>query len=109
MKMMIALRWISTPMTPTMKSAAVSARDSASTGRPPSSQDDRTSDRHQQKHARQLEGEQVLSEQRFGDHAHGVQLLELLRIEVRRDHELRGKSGAQDDHDQAEKREPDEP
>jgi hypothetical protein len=44
MKMIIAFRWMRTPMTPIMKSAAVSASDSASTDCPPSRQDYRARD-----------------------------------------------------------------
>src|ERR1700704_3851228 len=99
MKMMIAFRWIRTPMTPIMKSAAVSASDSASTCRPPPSQHHRARNRHEQQHARQLECEQVVLEQWLGDDSDGVELLKLLSVEVTGDHELRGKPGAGDDHD----------
>src|ERR1700693_5659361 len=98
MKMMIAFRWMRTPMTPMMNSAAVSASDSASTGRPPSSQDDRASDRYEEKHARQLEREQIVLEQRRGDRSDGVELLELLLVELSRHHELLWEVGADDGH-----------
>jgi hypothetical protein len=62
MKMMIAFRWTRTPITPIMKSAAVSASDSASTDSPPSSENDGAGNRDEEQNARQLEGQQIILE-----------------------------------------------
>src|ERR1700694_5445657 len=88
-----------TPITPMMNSAAVSASDSASTGCPPSRQHDRAGDRHQQQHARELECEQVIPEERLGDHSNRIQLLELLLVEVSRHYQLLREFGPSNDHD----------
>src|SRR3954464_5306322 len=109
MKMMIAFRWTRTPTTPMMKSAAVSASDSASTGGPPPAKYDGASDRHQQQNARELECQQIILEQGLGDGAHRIQLLELLLVEVARHDELLGQLGAEDHHDLAQEAKPDEP
>src|SRR6476619_5069545 len=109
MKMMMALRWIRTPITPMMKSAAVSARDSASTDSPPAAEHDCARNRDEQQNARQLEGQQILIEERLGDRAHRIQLVELLLIEIRRDDQRLGELGAQDHHDLAQQAKPDEP
>src|ERR1700680_497293 len=108
MKMMIAFRWIRTPITPMMKSAAVRASDSASTGGPPPSEYDRARYGYEEKDARQLERQQVVSEEWLRDHAHGVQLPKLLLVEVARHEELLWKPGPDDHHDLAEESEPDE-
>src|SRR3954466_9664377 len=64
MKMMIALRRVSTPTTPIVNSAAERNSDSASMQVPPAADDDRTDDRDEEHDGRQLEGEQVLPEER---------------------------------------------
>src|SRR5258705_5537239 len=106
MKMIMAFRWMRTPTTPMMKSAAVSASDSASTGCPPSSQNYRSRNGYEEQHTRQLEGKQIVLEQRFGDRSYGVELLKLLRVEVTGHDELFGKLGARDHHDLAQKSHP---
>src|SRR5689334_23004081 len=111
MKMMIALRWMSTPTTPMMKRTAVKKRDSASTGRPLSAptQHHGARDRDQEQHASELEREQVILEQRIGDYANCIQLLQLLLIEIPWHDELLWELRAQDDHDLAEQAESDCP
>src|SRR5450759_4073185 len=84
MKMMIGLRRLRTTIPAKRKSAAVRASDSASTGGPPPSENHRSSYRHQKKYARQFERQQVVLEERLRYHAHGVQLLKLLLVEVAR-------------------------
>src|SRR4026209_1408117 len=95
-----------TPTTPMMKSVAVSASDSASTGRPPPSQHNRARDCNAKQHARQLECEQVVPEQWLGDSSHGVELLQLLGVEVARYDELLRKLRAGDYHDFAQESQP---
>src|SRR3982074_3446904 len=97
-----------TPITPMMKSAAVRASDSASTGCPPSSEHDRSRYRHQKQHAGQLERQQIIPEQRLRDHAHRVQLLQLLLVEVAPDEQLRWKFCLGDDNDLAQEADSDE-
>src|SRR6187399_2124316 len=80
MKMMIALRRVSTPMAPMVNSTADSASDSASISLSPAPNDDRAHYGDEQENARQFEREQVLIEQRLRDaadralvpHRHGV-------------------------------------
>src|SRR3954451_12768582 len=67
MKMMIALRRVSTPTTPMLKSSAEKNSDSASISIPPACQRDRSDNCGEQEYARDLEGEQVFMEQRTGD------------------------------------------
>src|SRR5688572_17511106 len=85
MKMMMALRLISTPTTPMANSAADSARASASIGQLLRSgldrgsigapaQGDGADYRDQQQDAGELERQQVMREQRIGDHADGALL-----------------------------------
>src|SRR6187431_1535194 len=64
MKMMIALRRVSTPMTPIAKSAAERASDSASTGASisPTTEHNCTCDRDEKQNARQLEREEIFVE-----------------------------------------------
>src|SRR3954469_591739 len=110
MKMMITLRWIRTPMTPMMNRAAVKKSDSASTGNPlpAATEHNRARDCHKQQHARQLERQQIVLEQRIRDYAHDIQLLQLLRVEVTRNYKLLWELGAQDDHDLAQQTETDQ-
>src|SRR5437762_12998244 len=82
MKMMIALRGMRTPITPMMKSAAVRASDSASTDCSPSSEYHGADDGDEQQHARQFERQQVVLEQWRRDCSDGVQLLQLLLVEI---------------------------
>src|ERR1700704_2101294 len=91
-----------------MKSAAVRASDSASTGGPPPSQHHCARYSHEEKDAGQLERKQIIPEEWFRYHAHGIQLLQLLFVEVGRYDELLGKLGSGDHHDLAEESEPDE-
>src|SRR5258706_11221035 len=97
-----------TPITPMMKSAAVNASDSASTGCPPSSEDHGPGYRNQKQHARQLERQQIIPEQWLRDHAHRVQLLELLLVEVACNDQLRWKFCLGDDNDLAQQANSDE-
>src|SRR5688500_729383 len=99
MTTMIASRWVSTPIPPIVKSAAVSASGSASTDRSPSSEHDRAGNRNEQQHTGELEGQQILVEQRLGNHAHGVQLLQLALIVSRRHDQRRWQATARDHHD----------
>src|SRR5438093_1874361 len=71
MKMMIALRRVSTPTTPIVNSTAEKNSDSGSIDSPPA-EDDGTDDRHEQQDARELEGEQVIREQRSRDRRDGA-------------------------------------
>src|SRR3954464_9403265 len=91
------------------KSAAVNARDSASTDAPASAQYDGAGDGYEQQDARQLEGEEIVLEQRRGNGADGIQLGQLLLIEITRYDQLLRQLRAQDDHDLAEKANPDQP
>src|SRR3982751_455554 len=90
------------------KSAAVSARDSASTDAPSSAEDHGAGNRHQQQHARQLEREQIVLEERRRDRAHRIQLLQLLLVEITRHNQLLREFRAKNDHDLAEEAEPNE-
>src|SRR4029079_5737692 len=79
MKMMIALRRVSTPTTPIVNNAAESARDSASTRSSVSSTAKNHSavNRHQQQHARQFKSEQIFVEQRSRDSSNRTEFLKL--------------------------------
>src|SRR5213592_2499777 len=66
MKMMIALRRVSTPTTPIVNSTAEKNSDSASIDSP-SAEHDRAHDGDEQQNARELEREQVIGEERSGD------------------------------------------
>src|SRR3954466_11302998 len=73
MKMMIALRRVSTPTTPIVNRIAEKNSDSASIDRVPAArQRDRSYDGGEQQHARDLEGEEVFVEQRSGDRCDGA-------------------------------------
>src|SRR3990172_2565849 len=91
MKIMIALRRVRTPMTPIVNRTADRARASTSIG-PPLAEHHGAHDRGEQEHARQLEGQQVLLEERRGHWANdaarhrGGRCLGRLRGQVRRDH-----------------------
>src|SRR5262245_39455478 len=67
MKMMIALRRVSTPTTPITNNTAEKKSASASIGLSPAAKDDCANDRREQQHARQLERQQVFREQRLRD------------------------------------------
>src|ERR1043166_8463065 len=70
MKMMIALRRVSTPTTPITNRTAEKNSDSASISDLPAARErDGTDDGSKQQHAGDLEGEQILLEQRAG---HGL-------------------------------------
>src|SRR3954467_8112638 len=69
MKMMIALRRVSTPTTPMVKSSAEKNSDSASISIPPACQCHGSDNCGEKEHARDLEGEQIFMEQRTG---HGL-------------------------------------
>src|ERR671915_482904 len=79
MKMMMALRRVSTPMTPMVNRTA--EKNSASASNSPSwlPEDDGTDDRDEQQHARHLECQQILVEQRPGDRRDHPALRHLLR------------------------------
>src|SRR4051812_8322142 len=109
MKMMIAFRWTSTPITPMMKSAAVSARDSASTDGPPAPEHHRAGDGDEEQDAGELEGEQVVPEQWLRDRTDGVQLLQLLLVEITRHYQLLRQLRTENHHDLAQQAESDEP
>src|SRR5436190_19072276 len=98
MKMMIALRWTSTPTTPMMNRAAVRASDSASTDRSPAAEDHSAGNGDEQQYARQLESKQVITEQRRGDRSDRVELLQLLLVVIARNNQLLRKLCPQDDH-----------
>src|SRR3954468_14626889 len=74
MKITIALRRVSTPMAPMVKSTADNARDSASIDASPAPEHDGADDGHEQENARQLEREQILIEERLGDTADGAEV-----------------------------------
>src|SRR4029079_926666 len=97
-----------TTTTPMMKSAAVSASDSASTDRPPTSENDRAGNCDEEEHAGQLKRQQIVLEKRRGDSSHRVQLRQLLLVEITGDDQLLRQLRAQDDPDLAEKAEADE-
>src|SRR6266566_1079802 len=101
MKMMMALRCTRTPITPMMKSAAVSASDSASTDYPPSTKHNGARDSDEQKYAGKLERQQIIREERLGNHPDGVELLQLLLVEITWNDELLRELGANDHHDRA--------
>src|SRR5687768_12961537 len=85
MKMMIALRRVSTPTTPITKSSAEKKSDSASiVGSSAPAQHDGADDRDEEQHARQLEGEQILGEQGLRDRRDGAALGDLLGDDTRR-------------------------
>src|SRR5918999_398693 len=65
--MMIALRLVRTPTTPIVKRTAEKNSASTSNSPPRFAEDDGADDRHKQEHARHLERQEVLVEQRFGD------------------------------------------
>src|SRR5438477_5044091 len=88
---------------PMTNSAAVRTSDSASTRCPPPSKDDRTRDGNEEEHARELECQQIVLEQWLGDHAHCVQLLQLLLVEVPRHDQLLWKPRPGDYHHFAQK------
>src|SRR5205814_3894679 len=108
MKMMIAFRWTRTPMTPMMKSAAVRARDSASTDGPSAAEYHGAGNGDEQQYARQLESKEIVLEERRGHRSNRIQLLQLLFVEVAWDDELLRQLRAQDYHDLAEKAEANE-
>src|SRR4051794_15126762 len=68
MKMMIALRRVSTPTTPIVNSTAEKNSDSASiSGLPPARQGDGSYNGGEQQHARDFKREEIFPEQRAGD------------------------------------------
>src|SRR5689334_15117269 len=83
MNTMIALRRISTPNTPITNSTAEKKRASASILflrlALLSAQHHRAHDGRQQQHARDLEGQEIIVEQRTGDRSDRAGLLDLLR------------------------------
>src|SRR5687767_6700136 len=80
MKMMIALRRVSTPMAPIVNSTAERASDSASIDLLPAPDHDGADDGHEQQDARQLEREQVLGEERLGHAADGAEIADRDRV-----------------------------
>src|SRR6266513_4880514 len=94
---------------PMTNSAAVRTSDSASTRCPPPSKDDRAGDGDEQEHTRELECQQIVLEQWLGDHAHCVQLLQQLLVEVPRHDQLLWKPRPSDNHHFAQKSKPDKP
>src|SRR5512142_299584 len=89
MKTMMALRRISTPNTPIVNRTAEKKSASASIVLTSLfSQHHRADDRREQKHARDLEGEQVIVEQRARDRCDGAGALNLLRAIARRQRQI---------------------
>src|SRR5690349_19093533 len=85
MKMMIALRRVSTPTTPIVNRTAEKKSDSASIGRISASrQRDGSYDGGEQQHARHFECEQVFVEERPGHRRDRPRRRDLLRRVVRR-------------------------
>src|SRR5688500_2470607 len=108
MKMMIALRRVSTPTTPIVNSTAEKNRASASIGVPPLLAEDHGTDhRRKQQHARDLERQQVRGEQRGGNGADDALLGDLDRHRAPgRQPERRRRLEAGDGHHLGEDREP---
>src|SRR5687767_6696322 len=99
MKITIALRRVSTPIVPIVKSTAESANDSASIGASPASDHHGADDGHEQQNARELECEQVLVEQRLGNAAHRAKVADGDRIvATARRERLREPSPGEDHH-----------
>src|SRR5216117_2138507 len=92
-----------------MNSAAVRASDSASTDGSPPSEYDGSGNRDKEKHARQLERQQIVLEERLRDHADGIQFLELLLVVTGGHDQLLRQLGANDHHDLAQQPESNEP
>src|SRR5215207_2418491 len=82
MKMMIAFRRVSTPMTPIVNRTAESASDSASIDVSPSAENDSACDCNEQQHARQLEREQVFIEEWPRHSTYCAVLCHLLGVEA---------------------------
>src|SRR5437016_14577013 len=91
-----------------MKSAAVSASDSASIDGSSTAEDDSTRDGDKEQNARQLEGKQIILEEGRGDRSYRVQLLQLLLVVVTGDNQLRRQLRPNDDHDLADQTQSDE-
>src|SRR4051812_16410521 len=88
MKMMIALRRVSTPTTPIVNRTAEKNRDSASIGGGVAArQRDRSYDGGEQQDARDLEREQIFVKQRSGHRRDRADRRDLLRRVVRREPE----------------------
>src|ERR1043165_3552757 len=86
MKMMIALRRVSTPTTPIVNRTAEKKSDSASIDRIAAAcQRHRAYDGGQEQHARPFEREQVFIKERLGDGRDRADRGDLLRREVRRE------------------------
>src|SRR5918997_1179221 len=81
MKMMIALRRVSTPTTPIVNRTAEKNSASASNVPPRLAENDRADEGDEQEHARDLERQQVLVEQRLGDRGDRAPPSDLLRGE----------------------------
>src|SRR6185503_13083575 len=108
MKMMIAFRRVSTPTTPIVNSTAEKNSDSFSIGASPS-QDHCPDDRGEEQDAGQLEGEQILGEQRPGDRGDGAVPRDVRGQRARRQRQRIGETHAREREHLGEEREADEP
>src|ERR1051325_11523325 len=106
MKMMIALRRVSTPTTPITKRTAEKNSASDSILSPPSEHDG-ADDRDQQQDAGQLEGEQILGEQWLCDGRDRAALRDVLRDVSGRQRETLGRASARQREDLRQQRETD--
>src|SRR5215208_5172080 len=100
MNTMIAFRRMRTPKTPITNSTAEKKSASASIAFTSLlAEYDRTDDCREQEHARHLECQQVLVEQRTGDWRDGSRLLDLLRGEALRQRQIeRGFRASEREH-----------
>src|SRR6185503_17253481 len=100
MKMMIALRRVSTPTTPITKRTAEKKSDSASIVRslhaPAAAQNDRADDGREQQDARQLEGQQIFGEQGLRDRRNGAAGRDVFPDETRRERHRVGDARARE-------------
>src|SRR3954463_3006185 len=94
MKMMIALRRVSTPTTPMVNSTAEKKSDSASIRVPPPCERNGADDCREQEHARDLEGKQIFVEQWSGDGLDRAVRGDLRRRVARRKPQRLRRSGA---------------
>src|ERR1043166_718490 len=103
MKTMIALRRVSTPTTPIVNRTAEKNRDSPTIGSP-SSQDHGADDGRGEEHAGDLEGEQIVAEQRPREAGDRSLLRDLRRRVPRRQRERRRGVGPREGGDLGEER-----
>src|SRR5437867_12804611 len=106
MKMMMALRRVSTPTRPITNNAAEKKSDSASIGSP-TPQHDGADDRDEQQHARDLERQQILGEQRSRDGRDSALDRDVLRDVAGRERESLGYARPRQRENLREQRQPD--